>query len=218
MSLLDDLENAFQACLAPFTNPPSSHVFDNDELKANMDNVTRFLDISRQLESFFLQKRAILADQRPEMVLSEEISELKMEITKKDALLNKYHDKLNKWTSMVNDASAGKPINLPPNPAMMPMRMNQPMGNMGNLNQMKMQVAPNSNVNPSMMHPSNPMINVQIRPQAQMIGSPMNPQIGAPNAQMQFNPINNQSNQGLQGPLAYLERTTSNIGMLDNRR
>lgn len=198
--------------MAPFTNQPSSHVFDSDELKANMDNILRFLEISRQIESFFISKRAIFADQKPELILAEEISDLKAEINKKEALLNKYYEKLNKWTAIVNDISSGKPVstNLPPN-TMIPMRMNQSMNNIPNLSQMNVQVGVNSNVNSQMMHGANPMM-AQIRPQnSPIVSNTMNPQ-------MQFNNQANANHGGLQGPLAFLERTTSNIGLLDTRR
>ena len=231
MSIIDDLENAFQvnrcclfslyiyileirynykslfikACMAPFTNQPSSHVFDNDELKANMDNILRFLEISRQVESSFISKRAILASQKPELILEEEINDLKSEINKKEVLLTKYYEKLNKWISIVNDASSGKPINtsLISGPMMqMPLRMNQMKG--------------------PLLHGPNPMMQNQIRSQnSLMLPNSINPQMPMANAshQMQFNPVSNQSSSnhgGLQGPLAYLELTTSNIG-LNNR-
>ena len=94
--------------MAPITNPISSHVLDNDELKANVDNIQRFLDISQQIESFFIRKRAILSEQKPEITLNEEINELKLEINRKDVLLNNYYEKLNMWSNMVNEALTGK--------------------------------------------------------------------------------------------------------------
>lgn len=63
----------------------------------------QFLDTSRQLESFFIQKRAILIDQKPELILVEEINELKNEINRKDVLLTKYYDRLDKWTATLNE-------------------------------------------------------------------------------------------------------------------
>ena len=199
-----------KACFAPFTNPTSSHVFDNDELKAFNDNIQRFLELSRQIESYFINKRAVLATLKPELILTEEINDLKAEITRKDFLLNKYNEKLNKWTSIINDTSNGKihnPANIPmvPTQQMMqgPMRMGQPMQNM---NKMKMQ--PGTNINSSMMHSGSPMMN-QIRQQgSSMVSSQIPPSMG---------PVN-PNHGGLHGPLAFLERTTCNIGMNESRR
>lgn len=201
-------------------------MFDNDELKANADNITRFLDISRQIESFFIQKRAILVDQRPELILTEEINELKVEIQRKDTLLDKATQKLHTWTGIINDAANGKAPNnnvlsLNPMMPMQPLRLGQPLANM---NQMKVSVQSNVNspIAQTLQHAPSPLMNApspmsQIRQQnPSMVGSPMNPQMS-----MQFNTMPTQGSQnvgGLQGPLAYLERTTSNIGILDNRR
>lgn len=179
-----------------------------------MDNIQRFLEISKQIESFFIHKRAILSDQKPELTLTEEIRELKAEIHRKDLLLMKYHQKLNKWTSIVNEFSSDK-SSAQPNMASVPnvpdMRINQP-GNIPQPNQLKTQL--NSQMVP------NSMMNSIRTPNPSMMPSPMNMnQSGA--HQIPYNSNNNQPPQnhhGLQGPLAYLERTTAHIGINDNRR
>lgn len=253
MSLIDDFENSFQvciwfylynvnfcfvfeinqACLAPITNPLSSHVLDNDELKANVDNIQRFLDISQQIESFFIRKRAILSEQKPEITLNEEINELKSEINRKDILLNNYYEKLNMWSNMVNEALTGKtmhPNNMMiaenVNPTMMPGQQQPPpplmrMGPSG----MPVSTMP---MNAGMQHVPNPLMRSQQSavgggaPSGMMLSNVPPPQMASANhpAHPQsstgvYNPMQYPSNQN---PLANLERTTAHIGMNDNRR
>lgn len=179
-----------------------------------MDNVQRFIELSRQIESFFIHKRAILTDQKPELMLTEEINELKNEIYRKDVLLKKYQQNLNRWTSIVNDLASDMPNpsmhgNMPPNQMPNNMAMNQP---------------PNMppQLKPQMNHQMMAQMNQMRHPNPAMMGSPMNSQIqmGQPGShQMPFNAMNspNPNHIGL-GPLAHLERTTAHIGINDNRR
>ena len=239
-----------QACLAPYIYPTSSHIFDDDELKANAENITRFLEVSRQIENDFIMKRAILADQRPELILSEEIAELKSEIQRKDHLLSKYYEKLSKWTAVVNDTCSGKL----PNPNAGHTTATTMSGGGGPSSAMQMQMPPNMRMNPGGPpgppppnmggHPGGPL-GPQMKPMPGQAGggnvnSPMgghshavgSPMMGQPPTPQQIRPQGspmvgqqmppqmggNPNVGGLQGPLAYLERTTSNIGMLDSRR
>lgn len=184
--------------MAPITNPISSHVLDHDELKANLDNIQRFLDISQQIESFFIRKRAIFSDQKPEFALNEEINELKSEIARKDNLLNNYHEKLNNWSNIVNDALAGKHLMDNTNQMVPPQRATVRL--------------PGSNITSPMNpnHMQHPMIRTQ------GVGSPV-PMVGS--GQHSFNPMTNtMQNSPAQTPLAYLEQTMAHIGMNDNRR
>ena len=45
------------------------------------------LDIARQLETFFLQKRFLIYNHKPEMILKEDTGELKAELVRKDELI-----------------------------------------------------------------------------------------------------------------------------------
>lgn len=63
----------------------------------------RFIDLARQMEAFFLQKRFLLSALKPEMVVKEDISELKIELARKEELLKKHHDKINVWQSLLTD-------------------------------------------------------------------------------------------------------------------
>lgn len=63
----------------------------------------RFIDLARQMEAFFLQKRFLLSALKPEMVVKEDISELKIELARKEELLKKHYDKINVWQNLLAD-------------------------------------------------------------------------------------------------------------------
>ncbi|KAK7077032.1 Mediator of RNA polymerase II transcription subunit 28 [Halocaridina rubra] len=97
-SLFDEFEEAFQNCLAPLIKEDHFNAVNQDELRINAETSgQRFLDIARQLEAFFLQKRYLLSIQKPESMLSEDISEMRSELARKDELLKKHAEKLNDW-------------------------------------------------------------------------------------------------------------------------
>ena len=75
--------------------------------------VSHFTDLARQLETFFLQKRFMIYNHKPEMILREDTTELKAELVRKDGLIRKHYDKLSKWKEMLADAQA-QPQSLQP--------------------------------------------------------------------------------------------------------
>uniref|UniRef100_G3MMR1 Mediator of RNA polymerase II transcription subunit 28 n=2 Tax=Amblyomma TaxID=6942 RepID=G3MMR1_AMBMU len=164
--IVDDFESSFQACLAAVTNPDYFYVRDSEEVKTGVEQtIQRFLDLAKQMESFFLQKRLVLSAQKSEQIIMEDNTELKNELARKEQLLQKYNEKILYWQSLLNDTS------------------------------------------------STPGQQPQPQPQAPPGGTPQ----GMPTQGQQSMPMGS-SAQGLPGPLAYLERTTSNIGMPDPRR
>lgn len=184
--IVDDFENSFQACLAAVTNPDYFYVRDSEEVKTGVEQtIQRFLDVAKQMESFFLQKRLVLSAQKPEQIVLEDNTELKNELARKDLLLQKYHEKIHYWQSLLNDTN-----NAPGPPQQQSQMQQQPQ-----LQQQLQQQQP-----------------LQQPPQ------PGNPQAMQQGATMQQGMPINGTVQGLPGPLAYLERTTSNIGMPDSRR
>lgn len=269
-SLIDEFENAFQSCLSSLTNPSTAHIHDSDEVKTSVEQtITRFLDIGRQIECFFLQKRLLLSVQKPELILSEDCVELKNEIARKDQILAKYYDKLQIWQTIVNETVANsdgthhlqrqtslgqtqltpQPIQTPIGPQLTPGLNPQLRHNVQN----PVSAGPAQHlIRPSMSGPTSvslnsPMTPPQMMSSSQMTGSggsgtpmlppppppqsglasgqpsnvgPMMGQMGGQQAgqpmqqfmQQQTHPV------GLQGPLAFLERTTSNIGLPDQRR
>lgn len=164
--IVDDFENSFQACLAAVTNPDYFYVRDSEEVKTGVEQtIQRFLDVAKQMESFFLQKRLVLSAQKSEQIVMEDNTELKNELARKEQLLQKYNEKILYWQSLLNDTS-----NTPGQ-----------------------------------------------QPQPQPQAPPGSTTQGMPTQGQQSMPMGS-SAQGLPGPLAYLERTTSNIGMPDPRR
>uniref|UniRef100_A0A336MBC0 Mediator of RNA polymerase II transcription subunit 28 n=1 Tax=Culicoides sonorensis TaxID=179676 RepID=A0A336MBC0_CULSO len=205
LNLVDEFEEAFQNCIHTLTkDEPSSTGEDLSDIKQEVDHATlRFIDLARQMESFFLQKRFILANMRPDLQLKEEITDLRQEIQRKDELIKRHFDKIDQWKSLLHDqpAATGFPKMVNPEGRPMGSPMQPPTSHMG------MAVS-------SPLHPGP--------------GGPQN----SPHGMMQMPPQPNQQQQmymqqaGMrpnfpQGPLAYLEKTTNNIelaGMGDVRR
>lgn len=77
---------------------------DKDEGRAEMEQATmRFIDLARQMEAFFLQKRFLLSALKPELLVKEEINELKLELVRKEELIKKHNDKIAVWQNMLTD-------------------------------------------------------------------------------------------------------------------
>ncbi|KAF5301518.1 hypothetical protein FQR65_LT08821 [Abscondita terminalis] len=210
-NLVDEFEEAFQHCLNVLTKEEAVGSTDKDDIKTEVEQTTlRFIDLARQMEAFFLQKRFLLSALKPEMVVKEDINELRLELTRKEELLKRHYEKIAVWQNLLADlqgyakspaqsTSSQGIINngnsVPPSPiASIP----------GNQTPNQMMVPPGMTgtgvgVGPGMMSPQQAMFMQQ-----QGMGGPRTP----------F------PQQGglLQGPLAYLEKTTSNIGMTDGRR
>uniref|UniRef100_A0A2L2YLH5 Mediator of RNA polymerase II transcription subunit 28 n=1 Tax=Parasteatoda tepidariorum TaxID=114398 RepID=A0A2L2YLH5_PARTP len=213
--IVDEFEKAFQDCLAVLTNPDHFNSRDSDETRTSVDlTIQHFLDVSKQMDCFFLQKRLLLSEQKPEHLLVESIQELKNELARKDALLDKYHEKIQVWQNLLQDVP-GMPR--PPPPA--PPAPSQPTQSIP-----PMQPGPSSQIPPQVgqpgaappTHPHHMMQHHGIPP---MTSSPVPMQPGMVMQPQQMHPqqhaMAGAQPGGLQGPLAYLERTMSNIGMPD---
>jgi mediator of RNA polymerase II transcription subunit 28 len=96
----------------------------------------KFIDLARQMEAFFLQKRFLLSCLKPELLLKEENVDLRHEISRKDELIKKHFEKIETWKQLLAEPPGptfSKP-NLPPQPVsqmgMPPMQPNpgMPMG------------------------------------------------------------------------------------------
>lgn len=62
----------FQSCLNVLTKEEALPSMEKDEIRVEMDqSVMRFLDLARQMEAFFLQKRFLLSALKPELVVRE---------------------------------------------------------------------------------------------------------------------------------------------------
>lgn len=166
-----------------------------DEIKLEVEQTTlKFIDLARQMETFFLQKRLMLSSSKPELLLKEENVDLRHEITRKDELIKKHLQKIGKWKEYLADVTTGPRPTLPPG------------------------AHPPPQVGLSDTPP--PMMGVQRIPPQQMM---QQQQMMNPNNPGMFMPRPGFSPQGPMGPamqnmgggnpLAFLEKTTNNIEM-----
>lgn len=156
------------------------------------------------MEAFFLQKRFLLLNIKPDLALKEENFDLKQEIQRKDELLRKHFDKIDAWRNLLQLQDGGS---IPARPPGADQRLMGPQSG-GPSGQPGMPPGPGG---PMMGLPPNqgPMMQ-QIPVQQPM----QNPQMFG----MQQSPLRPNFNQG---PLDYLMKTTNNIdqvGMNDGRR
>lgn len=113
-SLMDKFESQFMDCIHSLTKE-SPNGTDKDEIKVEVENtIANFIDLARQMECFFLQKRFQLSCLKPELLLKEENIDLRHEIARKDELLKKHSTKIAKWKEFLSD-NAPQPSSLPPN-------------------------------------------------------------------------------------------------------
>lgn len=93
----------------------------------------KFVDLARQMEAFFIQKRFLLSALKPELVLKEENFDLRYEMTRKDDLIRRHYEKIEQWKNLLTDlqqqggaasdrsaASAVGPNNPPSQPGQLP--------------------------------------------------------------------------------------------------
>lgn len=157
----------------------------------------KFIDLARQMETFFLQKRFLLSSSKPELLLKEENVDLRHEIARKDELIKKHLQKIGKWKEYLADittvprpipqgahaAGPGMPgavLSDTPPPPLMPGQRHPP----------PQQMMPQQ----QMMQPNNP---------GMFMSRPGFPPQG---------PMGGMQNMG-GNPLAFLEKTTNNIDM-----
>ncbi|NP_001230498.1 mediator of RNA polymerase II transcription subunit 28 [Phacochoerus africanus] len=115
-TLVDELESSFEACFASLVSQDYVNGTDQEEIRTGVDQcIQKFLDIARQTECFFLQKRLQLSVQKPEQVIKEDVSELRNELQRKDALVQKHLTKLRHWQQVLEDINVQhkKPADLP---------------------------------------------------------------------------------------------------------
>ncbi|VCW66882.1 unnamed protein product [Gulo gulo] len=116
-TLVDELESSFEACFASLVSQDYVNGTDQEEIRTEgVDQcIQKFLDIARQTECFFLQKRLQLSVQKPEQVIKEDVSELRNELQRKDALVQKHLTKLRHWQQVLEDINVQhkKPAEIP---------------------------------------------------------------------------------------------------------
>ncbi|XP_022518854.2 mediator of RNA polymerase II transcription subunit 28 [Astyanax mexicanus] len=118
-TLVDDLEASFEACFASLVSQDYVNGTDQEEIRTGVDQcIQKFLDVARQTECFFLQKRLQLSVQKPEQVEKEDISELRNELQRKEILIQKHLGKIHHWQQVLEDINVQhkKPTDLPQGP------------------------------------------------------------------------------------------------------
>ncbi|XP_047391052.1 mediator of RNA polymerase II transcription subunit 28-like [Sciurus carolinensis] len=115
-TLVDELKSSFQVCFASLVSQDYVNGTNQEEIGTGVDQcIQKFLDIARQTECFFLQKRLQLSVQKPEQVIKEDVSELRNELQQKDALVQKHLTKLRPWQQVLEDINVQhkKPAEVP---------------------------------------------------------------------------------------------------------
>uniref|UniRef100_A0A663LSS6 Mediator of RNA polymerase II transcription subunit 28 n=1 Tax=Athene cunicularia TaxID=194338 RepID=A0A663LSS6_ATHCN len=110
---------SIEACFASLVSQDYVNGTDQEEIRTGVDQcIQKFLDVARQTECFFLQKRLQLSVQKPEQVIKEDVSELRNELQRKEALIQKHLGKLRHWQQVLEDISVQhkKPAEMPQGP------------------------------------------------------------------------------------------------------
>ncbi|KAJ1525891.1 hypothetical protein ONE63_009082 [Megalurothrips usitatus] len=259
-NLVDEFEEAFQSCLNVLTKDDALTNMDKDEIRAEVDQtMSRVIDLARQTEAYFLQKRFLLSSLKPELIVKEDINDLKTELVRKDELIKKHYDKINQWQNLLMDLRSaqalnpmgqagpgvgpgphqgqimGQPNGLPqggPPPGMAPgtpgsnmpanpqqMQQQQQQQQQSQQQQQQQQQQHQQQQQQQQMQIQQQMQHQQMQQMQQMQQQQQVPGMGSPQQSMFMgSPSRAPFQPSLQGPLAYLEKTTSNIGLADGRR
>lgn len=103
-NLMDEFEEAFQNCLLSLTKLEANTGTNKEEVELEVQKTTnRFIDVARQMEAFFLQKRFLVSTLKPDQLIKDENQDLRIEISRKEALLNKHYSRLEEWKSCLSD-------------------------------------------------------------------------------------------------------------------
>lgn len=213
-NLVQEFEEAFQRCISSLTEEDDLNEKDSDSNKKNIEEkISQFTDIARQLETFFLGKRFLIYNHKPEYILKEDTNDLKAELVRKDELIRKHYEKLGQWQNMLADVqvqSSGSGGTAAAAGGTQARGQTGPPGalpTVGPSDRSGPQAGPLGAGPTSIPGPGGPTPHGGFVPgnnYSRMPGQP--PQMfGGPGGQQG-------GQQNLQGPLAYLERTTSNIG------
>lgn len=140
-TIISDFEKAFQGCLAPLlpgTDNQGSTSISPDKIRSSVDHsIQQFTDAARRVESYFLRKHATVTQQQPELLLQEEIEELREEISRRDTSIRVHASKVKTWQDSLrsirnNVNDKGVPVNTTPIPQPVGI-MQQDLMQMGNV-------------------------------------------------------------------------------------
>lgn len=103
-NLMDEFEEAFQNCLLSLTKLEANTGTNKEEVELEVQKTTnRFIDVARQMEAFFLQKRFLVSTLKPDQLIKDENQDLRIEIQRKEVLLNKHYSRLEEWKTCLSD-------------------------------------------------------------------------------------------------------------------
>lgn len=112
--LIDELEASFQNCISSVTSQEYFNSQDTDDIKTGAEQTfQKFIDVCRQTEAFFLNKRLILSKQKPEQVIKDETEDLRAELERKDILIRRNQEKLQQYQALLNSIQRGPGGGLP---------------------------------------------------------------------------------------------------------
>ncbi|XP_014213583.1 mediator of RNA polymerase II transcription subunit 28 [Copidosoma floridanum] len=200
-----------------------------DDTKIEVDQVTlRFIDLARQVEAFFLQKRFLLSALKPELVVKEDITDLKFELTRKEELIKKNYEKIFVWQNLLAEMHGW----VQPNGSS---QNSHSSGTSSNNSPSAQHVLQHQQIQQQQIHLQHQHLqHIQQQQFQQGTSSTLTSGLqtpgtttGSQNIFMNQGNVTNVRNSGyavgslnttsLQGPLAFLEKTTSNIGMPERR-
>ncbi|XP_071946938.1 mediator of RNA polymerase II transcription subunit 28-like [Antedon mediterranea] len=124
-NLAEEMENAFTGCLSNLTNQEHFNIVDYMEVKTGVEQaVQKFLDVAKEMETFFLQKRLLLSNSHPNQLVREECDDLQVELRRKDVLIQKQMRRLQHWQGVFQSCEKGAPPP-PPQPQQQQQQMPQ---------------------------------------------------------------------------------------------
>lgn len=261
-NLVDEFEEAFQQCLNILTKDEGSNnsgigisgglTVDKEEARCEVEQVIlRFIDLARQMEAFFLQKRFLLSALKPELVVKEDITDLKLELARKEDLIKRHYDKIAVWQNLLADLQGWAK-----SPAQGPAPNGLPNGTQGGQNQQtgngsgastmqqqqqqllqhqqqlqqqqqQLQHLQQHQMQQQQLHQQQVQQGTGPPPASglQGVGVSVGQQgmfmaqggVGVTSGRPTGFPVGGVGSSALQGPLAFLEKTTSNIGMPERR-
>merc|ERR1711992_532150 len=118
-SLIAQFEKSYSETMETLTQEDFVYDKSPETLKAELDTkITKFTDLARQMETFFLQKQFLVYAHKPELHLKDESTELRQEIQRKDEIIKKHNDRLAQWLKMLQDLQQQQRSTVGPNAPM----------------------------------------------------------------------------------------------------
>ena len=188
-NLLSQFEKAYAETMATLAQEDTIYDKSPETVKAELEaKITKFTDLARQMETFFLQKQFLLYAHKPELHLKDESTELRQEITRKDELIKKHNERLAHWLKMLADLQQQQRSAVGPSVAL---------------------ATPSPSTAPSTPGSVTPVSGPPSG--SKLPGSQGFPQ-GAPSGRVPGSPAGQGASMSGAGPLQFLEKTTTSIG------